>query len=132
MAPRLTVSQPTLLGTLWFDNLEPNAYRVAVHDPSFRDVEETVNVNPVVSSFNMVQIQLDLKEDAKRPASSDRKTGSNPYLIDTSEYGRYPKTALKEFDRALQADREGKRDDAIKHTKRPCKSRRSSIKPTII
>jgi len=102
-------------GRFGFYNLEPNAYRVAVHDPAFRDVEETVNVNPIVSSFNMVQIQLDLKEDAKRPASSDRKTGSNPYLIDTSEYGRYPKAALKEFDRALQADREGKRDDAIKH-----------------
>jgi tetratricopeptide (TPR) repeat protein len=102
-------------GRFGFYNLEANPYHIVIHDPAFREVDEMINVNPIVSSFNMVQIQLDPREDAKRPSASDRKAGSNPYLIDTSEYGRYPKDALKEFDRALQADREGKRDEAIKH-----------------
>ena len=102
-------------GRFGFYNLEANPYHVVIRDPAFREVDEMVNVNPIVASFNMVQIQLEPREEAKQPPTSDRKAGSNPYLIDTSDYGRYPKTALREFDRALQADREGKRDDAIRH-----------------
>ena len=103
-------------GRFGFYGLEANPYHVVISDPGFRAVDELANVNPIVSSFTMVQIQLDPREGVKREPLSQRKGGSNPYLVDTTDYNRrFPKKAVKEFDWAVQADREGNRDEAIQH-----------------
>jgi len=102
-------------GRFGFYGLEANPYHVVISDPAFRAVDELANVNPIVSSLTMVQIQLDPRESVRPEPLSQRK-GSNPYLVDTADYNRrFPKKAVKEFDRAVQADREGKRDEAIQH-----------------
>src|SRR5207237_8288268 len=42
--------------------------------------------------------------------------GSNPHLIEPSEYQRhFPKNAIKEFDKGVEADRNQQRDEAIVH-----------------
>jgi tetratricopeptide (TPR) repeat protein len=103
-------------GRFGFYNLEANPYHIVISDPAFQEVDELANVNPIISAFTMVQIRLDPKEDSKQPSDPGRTRGSNPYLINTSDYNqRFPKNAVKEFDRAVQADREGKRDDAVEH-----------------
>ena len=109
-------------GRFGFYNLEANPYHVVINDPAFRAVDELANVNPIVSSFNMVQIHLDPRDDVKQAPAPNRTGGSNPYLIDTAEYNRrFPKNAVKEFDRGVQADREGKHDDAIEHYQKAVK-----------
>jgi tetratricopeptide (TPR) repeat protein len=109
-------------GRFGFYNLEANPYHVMIHDPAFRDVDELANVNPLVATFNMVQIQLDAKEDEKQLSPAGPKAGSNPYMINTADYNRnFPKGALKEFDRGVKSDRAGKRDDAIQHYEKAVK-----------
>ena len=44
-------------GRFGFYNLEANPYHVVINDPAFHAVDELANVNPILASFNMVQIQ---------------------------------------------------------------------------
>ena len=47
---------------------------------------------------------------------SARPSGSNPYLVDPADYNkRFPKKALKEYERGIDAERKGNHDDAIAH-----------------
>jgi tetratricopeptide (TPR) repeat protein len=109
-------------GRFGFYNLEANTYHVVINDPDFRQVDEQANVNPLVSPFNMVQIRLDPRDDVKRAPMSNRTAGSNPNLVDPADYNRrFPKNAVKEFDRGVQADREGKHEDAIQHYQKAVK-----------
>ena len=53
---------------------------------------------------------------AKKDPLPGRVEGSNPYLIDPADYNRqFPKKTLKEFDKGVEADHQGKTDEAIEH-----------------
>jgi tetratricopeptide (TPR) repeat protein len=66
--------------------------------------------------MNFVDIRLTPRENAKKDPLPGRVEGSNPYLIDLAEYSRqFPKKTLKEFDKGVEADHQGKTDDAIQH-----------------
>ena len=109
-------------GRFGFYNLEANPYHIVINDPAFKPVDELANVNPLVSAFNMVQISLDPRDDVKQAPASNRTGGSNPYMVDPADYNRrFPKNAVKEFDRGVQADREGKHDNAIEHYQKAVK-----------
>jgi hypothetical protein len=109
-------------GRFGFYSLEANPYHIVINDPGFRQVDELANVNPLVSPFNMVQIRLDPRDDVKQQPASDRSGGSNPYLVDTADYNRrFPKNAVREFDRGVRADRDGKREAAIEHYQKAVK-----------
>jgi tetratricopeptide (TPR) repeat protein len=109
-------------GRFGFYNLEPNPYHVVIRDPAFREVDEMVNVDPLVSSFNMLQIRLEPRDDAKPGPSAKDKAGSNPYLINRADFNHdFPKSAVKEFDRGVEADRGGKHDAAIEHYQKAIK-----------
>ena len=44
------------------------------------------------------------------------RSGGNPYLVDPADYNkRFPKKALKEYERGLDDEHKGKRDEAIAH-----------------
>jgi len=61
-------------------------------------------------------ITLRPRDDVKQGPASNRVVGSNPYLVDPAYYyRRFPKKAVKEFDRGVQADRVRKHDEAIEH-----------------
>lgn len=103
-------------GSFGFYGLEANPYHVVINDEAFRPVDEAAPVNPLVSPTTMVQVTLEPREAKKPEPGPNRMQGGNPYLIDPADYGRHvPKKALKEFEKAVQADREGKRDEAIRH-----------------
>lgn len=104
-------------GTFSFPELTNNIYHIVVNDDRFYPVDEQVNVDLSVTSLWRVQIDL-VPREASTPKDTvqDRKKGSNPYIVDTKEYRRhFPKKVLKEFDKGVKADHNGKRDDAIEH-----------------
>src|SRR5207237_7947394 len=47
----------------------------------------------------------------------DKRVGrGNPYIVDPADYNRqFPKKAVKEFEQAVEADRQRKPDEAIRH-----------------
>src|SRR5580765_6531868 len=103
-------------GRYGFYNLPANEYRVSVNDDAYLPIGENVNVNPEVSTMNIVQLTLVPRESKKKEDPASRVAGSNPYLIDPAEYyRRFPKKTLKEFDRGVEAENQGKTDVAMEH-----------------
>jgi len=106
-------------GRFGFVNLVANEYRVSVDEDAYAPVAENVNVNPEVSPINFLQLTLVARESKKKEDPARRVAGSNPYLIDPTEYyQRFPKKTLKEFDKGVEADKQGKTNDAIEHYKK--------------
>jgi tetratricopeptide (TPR) repeat protein len=103
-------------GRFGFYSLIANDYEIIVDDEAFEPFNETVNVNPDTSATNFAQVTLIPRATAKKDPLPGRVKGSNPYLIDPADYNRqFPKKTLKEFDRGVEADHQGKTDDAIQH-----------------
>jgi Tfp pilus assembly protein PilF len=103
-------------GRFGFYGLVANQYRVSVNDEDYEPFSETTNVDPASSQTNWVQITLVPRSNVKKDPLPGRMEGSNPYLVDPAEYYRkFPKKTLKEFDKGVDADRQGKTDDALQH-----------------
>jgi tetratricopeptide (TPR) repeat protein len=104
-------------GRFGFGNLIANEYRVTVDDDAYKPQSINVNVNPEFSPLNIVQLTLEPRETKKTEGSLEaRVEGSNPYLVDPGEYyQRYPKKTLKEFDRGVEAEKQGRTPDAVEH-----------------
>jgi tetratricopeptide (TPR) repeat protein len=103
-------------GRFGFYNLVANQYKVTVSDDSYEPFTATVDVDPTFSPLNFVQITLIPRASAKKDSLPGRVAGSNPYLVDLAEYSRqFPKKTLKEFDKGVEADHQGKTDEAIQH-----------------
>jgi tetratricopeptide (TPR) repeat protein len=103
-------------GRFGFYSLVANQYRVSIDDDAYEPVSETTEVNPATSSVNWVQITLVPRSSGKKDPLPGRVEGSNPFLIDPAEYYRkFPKKTVKEFEKGVDADHQGKTDDAIQH-----------------
>src|SRR5260370_21351538 len=103
-------------GRFGFYSLVANQYRVSVDDDGYEPVSETTNVDPATSQTNFVQITLVPRANAKKDPLPGRVDGSNPFLVDPAEYNRqFPKKTRKEFDKGVEADHQGKTDDAMQH-----------------
>lgn len=103
-------------GRFGFYGLIANNYRVSVNDDGYEPVSETTDVDPALSPVNFVQITLILRTRAKKDPLPGRVGGSNPYLVDPADYNqKFPKRTLKEFDKGVKADHQGKTDEAIQH-----------------
>lgn len=104
-------------GRFGFSNLEANGYRIVINDEEYYPVEERADVNPDVMPSTRVLINLRAREEKKRDdRMSPRPSGSNPYLVDPTDYNkRFPKKALKEYERGISAERKGNHDEAIAH-----------------
>lgn len=103
-------------GKFVFVDLTDNVYHLVIHDERFYPVDERVILDLSVISTKRVMVSLNPRQAAANHDTRQAQKGSNPYIIDTEEYRRkFPKKAVKEFDKGLQADSEGKADDAIRH-----------------
>jgi tetratricopeptide (TPR) repeat protein len=102
-------------GRFGFSNLQPNGYQVVVNDDDYYPVEERVDVNPDVTPYARIQITLRPREAKQNDNSMGAQaSGANPYLVDPANYNRrFPKKALKEYERGVEAERKGKHDEAI-------------------
>lgn len=105
-------------GTFGFHNLAPNPYYVTVDDEHYQSVRMSAAIAP--TTLNPV-VFVDISLAPKAPAASDsalpaKSPGANPDLMDVREYSaKFPKRARKEFEKGLEADRAGKRDEAVHH-----------------
>jgi tetratricopeptide (TPR) repeat protein len=103
-------------GRFGFYGLVANEYRVSVDDDAYEPASAKTNVDPSSAPMNFVELRLVPRANAKEDPLPGRVEGSNPYLVDPAEYNRqFPKKTRKEFDRGVEADRQGKTDDAIQH-----------------
>ena len=109
-------------GRFSFTSLVANEYRVSVDDDAYVPVGDNVNVNPEISTLNIVQLTLVPRLSKKKDDPASRVAGSNPYLIDPAEYyQRFPKKTLKEFDKGVEAEAKGKIEEGIAHYEKALK-----------
>ena len=103
-------------GRFGFYQLESNPYHVVVNDDDYYPVDEIANLNLAVSQFAMVQIQLRPREKKDTDPLAKQAAGSNPYIVDPDDYNkRFPKKAVKEYDKGLEAEKKDENDAAIGH-----------------
>ncbi len=104
-------------GRFGFSNLQANGYRVVINDEDYYPVDERADVNPDVMPYTMLNIALRPREEKKKDdPMGARASGGNPYLVDSADYNkRFPKKALKEYERGVNAERKGDHDEAIAH-----------------
>ena len=101
-------------GRFGFYGLSADVYHVVMHEDGYQSIDEEANVDPFSSPIVVVKIRL-VASTAKKVDQGGVK-GSNPYVIDLSEYKRhFPKPAIKEFDSGVKADKAHKPDEAIRH-----------------
>ena len=103
-------------GTFGFHNLGPNPYTVIIDDDHYVTVQRTVIIDPNFMT-SMVFVDIALVPKSSDPAKAAAKpSGTNPEMTDVREYSqRFPKPAVKEFEKGLGADASGHRDEAIRH-----------------
>jgi tetratricopeptide (TPR) repeat protein len=103
-------------GRFGFYELQSNLYHVIVNDADYYPVDEQVNLNLMESQFAMAQIQLRPREKKNADPLDRQVAGSNPFIVDPAEYNkRFPKKAVKEYDKGLEAEQQGKKDAAVEH-----------------
>jgi tetratricopeptide (TPR) repeat protein len=99
-----------------FNGLEGETYHVVINDEAYYPVDELVNLRPD-SPYANLQVFLRPREPQKTddPLGA-RALGGNPYLVDPADYNqRFPKKAVKEYQRGVDAEHKGKREEAIAH-----------------
>jgi len=103
-------------GGFGFYSLLAGRYKVTVNDDAYEPASETTDLNPQLSTTNVVQITLVPRAAAKVDPIPGRVEGSNPFLVDPAQYSsRFPKKTLKEFDKGQDADHKGNVDSATQH-----------------
>jgi tetratricopeptide (TPR) repeat protein len=105
-------------GTFGFHNLGPDPYYVVINDDHYDSMRRLVVVDGSMQSPTVyLEITLVPKQKAKADSETGAKSkGSNPDMIDVRDYAdKFPKKAVKEFEKGVSADAEGKADDAIRH-----------------
>jgi Flp pilus assembly protein TadD len=106
-------------GKFGFYGLGSNPYHIVIRDERFFPIDELAVLDTSISTISIVQVNLTAREAVKKEPLPDREPGSNPNLVDPVEYRRqFPKSAVKEFDKGVGADKDQKRDDAIRHYER--------------
>lgn len=103
-------------GYFSFSLLDSNDYHIVVNDEAYSPVDQD---SPVTTeNLNLVlMVALYAREDKKNndPLHS-RASGSNPYLVNLADYNKsFPKGAIKEYKRGLDAEHNGDPDQAIAH-----------------
>lgn len=108
-------------GRFGFYELAANTYHVIVNEEAFYAIDEVANIDPVSQPLAILEIHLNPRP-ASHVDSKPRIAGSNPDMIDLSEYRRhFSKEAMKEFDRGVKADQAHKPEDAIQHYEKAIK-----------
>ena len=103
-------------GRFGFSNLHANGYRVVINDEDYYPVDERADVIPDEMPYTRLMITLRPREEKQNDPVGARASGGNPYMVDPADYNkRFPKNALKEYKRGVDAERKGQHDEAISH-----------------
>lgn len=104
-------------GKFGFQGLVGGEYHIIINDLAYEPVDERLLVRPDISFIVMAFITLTPRQVAKTgEAANSRAKGSNPNMLDLREYNkRFPKKAVKEYDKGINSEAEGKHEQAISH-----------------
>ncbi len=103
-------------GRFGFYQLESNPYHIVVKDDDYYPVDELTNLNLEQSQFAMAQIYLRPREKKTADPLGKQTAGSNPYIVDPGDYNqRFPKKAVKEYEKGLESEKKDEKDKAIAH-----------------
>jgi len=103
-------------GRFGVNGLPPGEYHVLINDDAYQPVDAGVRIDSVTSStMAIVNVYL-VPRDAEKPGRPGPEMGGNTRLTDPAQYTRrVPKPARKEFEKAVNSEKEGKTDAAIRH-----------------
>jgi tetratricopeptide (TPR) repeat protein len=104
-------------GKFSFTSLVGGEYHIIINDEGYYPVDQRVILMPDISAIAMERLILQPRETARSadPAAS-RTAGSNPNLIALGDYNkRFPKKAVKEYEKGLDEERQGRREEAVRH-----------------
>src|SRR5690348_13064794 len=103
-------------GRFGFYSLGGNSYRIVIDDEDFERVDQSAILDPSIMLTTMVQINLQPRSAPPKLNSSRKDVpGRNPYMVDLEEYTRrFPKKAIKEYKKGLEAGKKGDYKDATK------------------
>lgn len=103
-------------GQFSFSSLDPNEYHVIINDEAYFPVEQVAPVSPEnLTSILMIVVRPREDRNDSDPLRT-RASGSNPYLVNLADYNKsFPKGAIKEYKRGLDAEHNGDPDQAIAH-----------------
>src|SRR5215471_12549179 len=103
-------------GRFSFTNLDPDSYQIVIRDDSYAPVDELVSLRPE-SPVAYLQIVLRPRQTtANLHSEGSAVSGGNQFLIDRAAYTKhFPRKAIKEYDKGLDADRHGDHERAIAH-----------------
>lgn len=101
-------------GTFGFHGLAPNSYSIVFDDEHYERFQKELVIDATMMAPTVIaQIALIPK---KLTQSAAKPTGANPAITDVREYAaRFPKAAVKEFEKGLRSDSRANTDDAIRH-----------------
>ncbi len=103
-------------GRFGFNALYANVYHVVINDDHYLPVDEKVELKPDIQPVYILQINLMPRERHSGAANS------KPYVVSAQDLTRkYPKGAVKEFERGARKEAEGKTEDAIQYFKKALK-----------
>jgi len=102
-------------GRFGFYSLNSNPYHIVIHDERYNPVDQLVVLDTSITAVAMANITLTPVASAKSDSRNPQQ-GSNPYLMDPSEYRHhFPKSAVKEFDAGVKAEKNHKPEEALQH-----------------
>jgi tetratricopeptide (TPR) repeat protein len=103
-------------GRFGFYSLTGGVYHLVVQDDDYAPIDQQVLLNPQVSPVQFVSVTLNPRNPDKPRAPSGRVPGSNPNVIDPSQYTRkFPKKAVKEYEKGVDANKGGDSKSAERH-----------------
>jgi Flp pilus assembly protein TadD len=104
-------------GKFGFSNLVGGEYHIIINDEEYYPVDERLILNPDISTVVLALLTLRPREDIlKNDPAGARPAGSNAYLVNPADYNkRFPKKAIKEYEKGLDADHRDRREEAIAH-----------------
>jgi Flp pilus assembly protein TadD len=113
----LTSTYADTEGKFGFEGLVSGEYHIVINDADYDPVDERVIIHSDITANALAFLILRPRQNIpKADPIGSRTSGSNPFLVDPEDYNKhFPKKALKEYERGLDAERRGKGDDAIAH-----------------
>jgi tetratricopeptide (TPR) repeat protein len=102
-------------GRFSFNALPSNLYHVAINDELYQPFEIQVVAKPDVQPLTILQVTL-------VPRKSSSTAVSGPYVVSPADLTKnYPKSAVKEYERGVKKEAEGKFEEAIEHYRKAAK-----------
>ena len=104
-------------GRFSFSDVPPGESHIIINDADYYPVDERAEIRPDVEPVAVLHIILRSREEQKKDdPMGARASGGNPFLVDPADYNkRFPKKAIKEYERGVDAERKGKPEEAVAH-----------------